>query len=157
MELKPVEVKKAPEERARGEGQTPFSKMVKWDNFIYIFHRKRFAKRGAPVDKTFLLKQTLGNKIHEFIVGALTVCPFSRWRLRLLPLPIFLMGSLGRHFQICLPRVARGLRRKGQRDLASLGVLQGGWRWSVDLIEDSEISWRIEDWKHGFYLALPRG
>jgi hypothetical protein len=29
MELKPVEVKKAPEERARGEGQTPFSKMVK--------------------------------------------------------------------------------------------------------------------------------
>jgi hypothetical protein len=29
MELKPVEVKKASEERARGEGQTPFSKMVK--------------------------------------------------------------------------------------------------------------------------------
>jgi hypothetical protein len=29
MELKPVEVKKAPKERARGEGQTPFSKMVK--------------------------------------------------------------------------------------------------------------------------------
>jgi hypothetical protein len=29
MELKPIEVKKAPEERARGEGQTPFSKMVK--------------------------------------------------------------------------------------------------------------------------------
>jgi hypothetical protein len=29
MELKPVEVKKALEERARGEGQTPFSKMVK--------------------------------------------------------------------------------------------------------------------------------
>jgi hypothetical protein len=29
MELKPVEVKKAPEERARGESQTPFRKMVK--------------------------------------------------------------------------------------------------------------------------------
>jgi hypothetical protein len=29
MELKPVEIKKAPEERARGEGQTPFGKMVK--------------------------------------------------------------------------------------------------------------------------------
>jgi membrane carboxypeptidase/penicillin-binding protein len=29
MELKPIEVKKAPEERARGEGQTPFSKIVK--------------------------------------------------------------------------------------------------------------------------------
>jgi hypothetical protein len=61
MELKPVEIKKASEERARGEGQTPFGKMVKYDNFIYIFHRKRFAKRGAPVDKTFFLKQILGN------------------------------------------------------------------------------------------------
>jgi hypothetical protein len=29
MELKPVEVKKASEERARGESQTPFKKMVK--------------------------------------------------------------------------------------------------------------------------------
>jgi hypothetical protein len=29
MELKPVEVKKAPEEGARGESQTPFRKMVK--------------------------------------------------------------------------------------------------------------------------------
>jgi hypothetical protein len=28
MELKLVEVKKAPEERARGESQTPFRKMV---------------------------------------------------------------------------------------------------------------------------------
>jgi hypothetical protein len=125
-ELKPVEVKKAPEERARGEGQTPFSKIVKSDDFVHIFHRKRFAKRGTPVDKTFLLKQTLGNKIHEFVVGALTVCLLSRWQLRLLPLPILLVGSLGCHFQICLPRVARGLQRKGRRDLASFGVLQGG-------------------------------
>jgi hypothetical protein len=29
IELKPVEIKKAPEERARGESQTPFRKMVK--------------------------------------------------------------------------------------------------------------------------------
>jgi hypothetical protein len=29
MELKPVEIKKAPKERARGESQTPFRKMVK--------------------------------------------------------------------------------------------------------------------------------
>jgi hypothetical protein len=98
MELKPVEVKKASEERARGEGQTPFGKMVKYDNFVYIFHGKRFAKRGAPVDKTFFLKQTLGNKFYEIIVGALTVSPFPRWRLRLLPLPILLVGSFGRHF-----------------------------------------------------------
>jgi hypothetical protein len=29
MELKPIEVKKALEERARGESKTPFRKMVK--------------------------------------------------------------------------------------------------------------------------------
>jgi hypothetical protein len=29
MELKPVEIKKAPEERAREESQIPFRKMVK--------------------------------------------------------------------------------------------------------------------------------
>jgi hypothetical protein len=54
MELKPVEVKKASEERARGEGQTLFGKMVKCDDFVHIFHGNRFAKRGAPVDKTYL-------------------------------------------------------------------------------------------------------
>jgi hypothetical protein len=98
MELKPVEIKKASEERARGEGQTLFGKMVKCDDFIYIFHGKRFAKRGAPFHKTFFLKQTLGNKFHEIIFGALTVSPFPRRRLRPLPLPIFLVGSFGRHF-----------------------------------------------------------
>jgi hypothetical protein len=46
-----------------------------------IFHGKKFAKRGAPVDKPFVLKQTLGNKIHEFVVGALTISPLPRWRL----------------------------------------------------------------------------
>jgi hypothetical protein len=81
MELKPVVVKKAPEERARGEGQTPFSKMVKCDDFVHIFHRKRFAKRRAPVDKIFFLKQTLENKMHKIVVGALTVSPFPRRRL----------------------------------------------------------------------------
>jgi hypothetical protein len=126
MELKPVEIKKASEERARGEGQTPFGKMVKCDDFVYIFHGKWFAKRGAPVDKTFFLKQAFENKFHEIIVGALTVSPSARRRLRLLPLPILLGGSLGRHFLICSPRVARGLRRKGQRDLAGLGLFQGG-------------------------------
>jgi hypothetical protein len=90
MELKPVEIKKASEERARGEGQTLFGKMVKYDDCVYIFHGKRFAKRGAPVDKTFFLKQTLGNKFHEIIVGALTMSPFPRRRLRLLPLPFLL-------------------------------------------------------------------
>jgi hypothetical protein len=98
-------------------------------------------ERGAPVDKTFLLKQTLGNKIHEFVVGALIVCPLSKWRLRFLPLPILLVGSLGCHFQLCLPRVARGLRRKGRRDLLVLGFSKGV---KVE---------RGSDWGFGNFLA----
>jgi hypothetical protein len=53
MELKPVIVKKAAEERTRGEGQSPFGKMVKCDDFVNIFHGKKFTERGAPVDKVF--------------------------------------------------------------------------------------------------------
>jgi hypothetical protein len=81
MELKPVVVKKTPKERARGEGQTPFSKMVKYDDFIHIFHGNWITKRGAPVDKTLLLEQSLGNKFLEVVVGALTVSPLPRRRL----------------------------------------------------------------------------
>jgi hypothetical protein len=98
MELKPIEIKKATEERTGGESQTPFREMVKWDDFVHIFHGKKLAKRGALVDKIFLLKQTLRNKIQEFVIGALTVSPLPSRRLRLHPLPILLVGSLGRHF-----------------------------------------------------------
>jgi hypothetical protein len=55
MELKPVIIKKAMEERTRGEGQSPFGKMVKCDDFVNIFHGKRFTEIGAPVDKSLLL------------------------------------------------------------------------------------------------------
>jgi hypothetical protein len=97
MELKPVVVKKTPKEGARGEGQTPFSKMVKCDDFVHIFHEDWITKREASVDKTPLLEQSLGNKFLEVVVGALTVSPFpGRW-LRLLLLPS-LLRSLGRHF-----------------------------------------------------------
>jgi hypothetical protein len=102
MELKPVVVKKAMEKRARGEGQTPFGKMVKCDDFVYIFHGERFTKRGAPVDKILVFKQSLGNKFIEVVKGALIVCPLSRRRLRLFLLPI-LLRFLGRHFQIRSP------------------------------------------------------
>jgi hypothetical protein len=44
MVLKPVIVKKAMEKRTRGEGQTRFGKMVKYDNFVNIFHRERFTE-----------------------------------------------------------------------------------------------------------------
>jgi hypothetical protein len=114
MELKPVEIKKATEKRARGEGQTPFGKMVKCDYFIYIFHGERFAKRGTPVYKTLVLEQSLGNKFIEVVLGALTVDA-------ILLLPI-LLRSLGRHFQIRSPRVAWGLRGKGRGDLVGLGL-----------------------------------
>jgi hypothetical protein len=102
IELKPVVVKKATEKRARGEGQSPFGKMVKCDDFVYIFQWERFAKRGAPVDKILVLKQSLGNKFIEVVKGALTVCPLSRQWLRLFLLPI-LLRFLGRHFQIRSP------------------------------------------------------
>jgi hypothetical protein len=135
MELKPVEIKKATEKGARGEGQTPFCKMVKYDDFIYIFHGERFTKRGAPVDKTLVLEQSLGNKFIEIIDGALTVSPLPRRRLRLLLLPI-LLRSLGCHFQIRSPRVARGLRGKGQGDLVGLGLAkrvkaERGFIWEI--------------------------
>jgi hypothetical protein len=61
MELKPVIVKNATEERTRGEGQSPFGKMVKCDDFVNIFHGKGFTERGALVDKTLLLQQPLGH------------------------------------------------------------------------------------------------
>jgi hypothetical protein len=96
-------------------------------------------ERGAPVDKTLVLKQTLKNKFFDIVVGALTVSPPPRQRLRLLLLPILLVGSLGRHFWIRSPWAARGLRRKGRRDLVGLGFSKGvkaecsfGWRiWKV--------------------------
>jgi hypothetical protein len=44
MELKPIIIKKATEERTRGEGQSPFGKMVKCDDFVNIFHGERFTE-----------------------------------------------------------------------------------------------------------------
>jgi hypothetical protein len=55
MKLKPVVVQKASEEGTRGEGQPPFGKMEKCDDFVNIFHGKRFTIRGAPVDKVLFL------------------------------------------------------------------------------------------------------
>jgi hypothetical protein len=55
-------------------------------------------KGGAPVDKILVLEQSLRNKFIEVIKGALTVCPLSRWRLRLFLLPILLrfLGAISR-------------------------------------------------------------
>jgi hypothetical protein len=75
MELKTVVVKKTSEKGTRGEGQTPFGKMVKCDDFVYIFHGERFTKGGAPIDKILVLEQSLGSKLIEVVEGALTVDP----------------------------------------------------------------------------------
>jgi hypothetical protein len=98
---------------------------------------KSSRKEGPPVDKTLVLEQFLGNKFIEIVDGALTVSPLSGQRLRLLLLPI-LLRSLGRHFQIRSPRVARGLRGKGRgvlvgsglskRERAECGSIWGIWK-----------------------------
>jgi hypothetical protein len=86
------------EKRARGEGQTPFGKMVKCDDFVYIFHGERFAKRGTPVDKTLVLKQSLGNKFIEIVDGALTVSPLPDGGCASFFFPSFsdLLGTISR-------------------------------------------------------------
>jgi hypothetical protein len=48
MELKPVEIKKASEERARGD---PFGKMVKCDEIVYIFHGEGSQKEGRQLTR----------------------------------------------------------------------------------------------------------
>jgi hypothetical protein len=124
MELKPVEIKKATEKRARGEGQTPFGKMVKCDDLVYIFHGERFTKRRAPVDKTPVLEQTLGNKFFEIVVGALTVSPLPRRRLRLLLLPI-LLRSLGVISGSARHELVRGCGERGREIWLDWGSPRG--------------------------------
>jgi hypothetical protein len=51
MELKPIEIKKAMEKRARGEGQASFGKMIKCDDFVYIFHGKGSRKDGRQLTR----------------------------------------------------------------------------------------------------------
>jgi hypothetical protein len=52
-------------------------------------------KRGAPVDKIFVLKQTLRNKIQEFVIGALTVSPLPEGGCDSFPFPSFSLDLLG--------------------------------------------------------------
>jgi hypothetical protein len=86
--------------------------MVKYDDFVYIFHGERFAKRGAPVDKTLVLKQSLRNKFIEIVDGALTVSTLPRRRLRLLLLPI-LLRSLGAIFRSARHELLGGCGERG--------------------------------------------
>jgi hypothetical protein len=53
MKLKPVEIQKASEQGTSGEGQSPFGKMEKCDDFNNIFHGERFTVRGRQLTRFF--------------------------------------------------------------------------------------------------------
>jgi hypothetical protein len=72
-------------------------------------------KRRVLVNETFSLKQTLKNKMQEIVIGALTVSPLRRRQLRFLPLPIFLVGSLGRHSRSVCHELLGGCREGTER------------------------------------------
>jgi hypothetical protein len=58
LQLNPIEIKKATEERTSGEGQTPFRKSTKGYDLVDVFPRERIAKGKALIDEISLLKQT---------------------------------------------------------------------------------------------------
>jgi hypothetical protein len=155
MEFKPVEIKKAMEKRARGEGQTLFGKMVKCDDFIYIFHGERFAKGGAPVDKTLVLEKSLGNKFIEVVEGALTMSPLPGRGCAFFFFPSFsdLLGAISRSAR---HELLGGCGERGGEIWLDWGSPRGRRR-NAALFGDLESSWWIADWKHSFYLALLQG
>jgi hypothetical protein len=61
LKLDSIVIKKATEEGTSGEGQSPFGKRTKHDNFVDTFHGERVAKRKTPIHKIFLLKKTTYN------------------------------------------------------------------------------------------------
>jgi hypothetical protein len=73
------------------------------------------AKRRAPVNKTFPLEQTLRNKTQEVVIGALTVSPLPKRQLQFLPLPIFLVGSLGCYSRFVSHELLEGCREGAER------------------------------------------
>jgi hypothetical protein len=115
MELKPVEIKKATEERTSGESQTPFREMVEWNDFVYILHGKKLAKRRAPIDEIFSLKQTLINKIQEFVIGALTISPPPEGGCDSFPFPSFSLDLLGTISRSVCHELLGGCREGAER------------------------------------------
>jgi hypothetical protein len=69
----------------------------------------------VPVNETFPLKQTLRNTTQEVVIGALTVSPLPRRQLQFLLLPIFLVGSLGRHSRSVCHELLGGCREGAER------------------------------------------
>jgi hypothetical protein len=63
MDLDSIEIKKAIKKIGGGEGQSPFDKMQKKNDFVNIFLREELTKRRAPLNIILTLKKTLGNKV----------------------------------------------------------------------------------------------
>jgi hypothetical protein len=144
MELKPVEIKKATEEGAGGESQTPFSEMVEWDDFVYILHGKRLAKRRASVDEIYPLKQDSWGRYWS------TYYKSTPWKAAAIPSPSHPSRWISwAPFQICLSRAAllactRGLQRRG-------GEIWLVWGLSKEVKAKHGSNWRLgnysTDWR----------
>jgi hypothetical protein len=63
MDLDSKEIEKATKKIGSREGQSPFDKMQKKNNFINIFLRKELTERRTPLNNILTLKKTLGNKV----------------------------------------------------------------------------------------------
>jgi hypothetical protein len=105
LQLNPVEVEKATEERTSGEGKSSFSKRTERNDFVDAFHGERITKGKAPIDKISLLKQTSQHQICEIVARTLTNRPFASCCLRFFQ--VLLVGLLRRHFKSVKPRVVR--------------------------------------------------
>jgi hypothetical protein len=90
------------EERTSGEGQSPFRKRTKRDNFVDIFHGKGVAKGKAPIDEIPFLQKALQHQICKIVARTLTNCPLAGCRLRFFQ--VLLVGFLRRHFEFVKPR-----------------------------------------------------
>jgi hypothetical protein len=72
LQLNPIEIEKATEERTSGEGQSPFRKRAKGNDFVDALHGERVTKGKAPIDEIPLLKKTSQHQICEIVARTLT-------------------------------------------------------------------------------------
>jgi hypothetical protein len=63
IDLDSIEIKKATKKIGSREGQSPFDKMQKKNDFINIFLRKELMERRTPLNNILTLKKTLDNKV----------------------------------------------------------------------------------------------
>jgi hypothetical protein len=63
LQLNPIEVEKAAEERTSGEGKSPFRKSAERNDLVDGFHGEWITKGKAPIDEIPLLKQTSQHQI----------------------------------------------------------------------------------------------